>query len=82
MHTFMVDGNNADIAVCQSSPIDDMPLNTKEKTFDTKLRRNGLRWDFASFDLCKRCEEPVDVPDGLLISPAIPIVAIDSVEAQ
>jgi hypothetical protein len=43
VHPFMQNRHDADVAVEQLAPIDEVMLVAKEETVDAKLDRNGLR---------------------------------------
>jgi len=42
MHALMQDGHNPDVAIQEMTPVDEMALVAKEKSFDAELGRDGL----------------------------------------
>jgi hypothetical protein len=81
VHPLVQDGDDADVAVGQPSPVDDMTLVTEEVPVDAELRRNRPRCDAVGIDAFERIEPAGDVALGLRIAPALAGVAIDLVQA-
>lgn len=80
MSPFMQDRHDPDIAVRQSSPVDEVPFILEKIPFDAKFRRNGSRHYPMTFDSVESLEQAGDVAIRLFSSPAVPRVAIDFVE--
>jgi hypothetical protein len=80
MHPFVQDCHDADIAVRQSSPVDDMPFVSEAIPLDAELRWDGSRYHAVGCDLVERCEQTCNVVIRLFGSPMVPRLAVDFVE--
>ena len=81
MHALMQDRHDPDVPVREMSPVDEMMLVSKEEPIDTELGWDRFRRDTMCCDLVEGCEQAGDVFRGLIISPPVPGVAIDVIEA-
>ena len=80
MHPFVQDRHDADVAVRQSSPIDEMSFVSEEIPVDAELGRNGSRYYAVRSDLFESLEQTDDVAIRLFGAPMVPRVAVNLVE--
>ena len=69
VHSLVQDRHDADVAVRQSSPIDEMPFVTEEITVNAELGRNGSRGNLVGSDPVERFERAGDLAVRLFGSP-------------
>ena len=81
MHPFMQYRHDADVAVRQTSPIDEMALVAKVEPLDAEIRRDRARRHLVSVDALEGVEQAVDIAVRLLNPPAVPRIAIDFVKS-
>lgn len=79
VHPLVQDRHDADVAVREPPPIDEMPFVAEEVAIDAEFGRNGSRWRLVGWDAVDGLEQAGDAV-GLLRAPTIPGVAIDLVE--
>jgi hypothetical protein len=82
VHAFVQDCHDADIAVGEPAPVDEVPLVAKDVAIDPERRRDGPRQDAVALDPVERLEQTGDVALRLRLSPPVAGVAVDRVEAM
>lgn len=80
MHALVEDCYDADVAVGESSPVDDVAFVAQEIAVGTECCRDWSRWDAVGVDLVEGGEETGDIVVCLFGSLACPGVAVDVVE--
>lgn len=82
VHPFMQYRHDADVAIGQLPPVDEMLLVVEEKPIDAEFGRNGFRGDAMRGDPVEGGKQSGDVAVGLFGPPPIPRVTVDVVQAQ
>ena len=80
MHPLMQDRDDADVAIAEAPPIDEMPLVSEDVAVDPEIPRHRPRQNPVRLDPCEGFEQTGDVTLGLVLPPAVPCVAVDLVE--
>lgn len=65
MHPLVQHGDDADVAVREAAPIDEMPLVAEEITFHTEGSGNGLGRGLVRLNALEGHEQSADVMLGL-----------------
>ena len=81
MHPLVQDRHDADVAVREAAPVNDVALLAEVEALDPELGPDRFRDDAPAFDPVERREQFGDVSLGLLGAPAVTGVAVDVVEA-
>ena len=82
VHPLVQDRHDADIAVGEPAPIDEMVLVAEDKAIDAELGRNRPRGDAMRGNPFEGREQASDVSICLFGPPAIPGEAVDGIQAQ
>ena len=77
MHALVQHSDNADIAVGERPPVDQVMLIAAHKPLDTKLGWHGSPWDLTIGNGFKPRKEAEDIAFGLSLTPLLECVAID-----
>jgi hypothetical protein len=73
VHTFMEDCHNADVAIREMTPVDEMPLVAEEEPLDAEFGRDGFR---------DNTEKAGEAFFGLAVTPPIASVVVDVIKAM
>jgi hypothetical protein len=80
MHALMQDRHDADIAVAEPPPIDEVPFVLEEVAFDAELRWYRPRCHAMALDFPEGFEQSRNVTVRLFTPPLVAGVAVDIVE--
>lgn len=82
VHPLMQDRHDADVAVQEPPPVDEMMGVPKVEPLHPELGRNRARSDTVPFNPIKYSEQFGDVSIGLVSTPAAPRLAINLIQPQ
>ena len=80
MHPLMKNCDDADVAIPQLAPINDMTLITKKEAFNAEVSWNRARHHTVGGNLAESLEQPGDVSFRLVGTPLVTRIAVDFVE--
>jgi hypothetical protein len=82
VHPLVEDGDDAERAVGQAFPVDDVAPVAGVPAVDAELGGDAAPDDFAPGDGGEGLEEAADIAVGLGLAPGLPRVAVDLVEPR
>lgn len=81
MQSLMQDRYDADVAIAEPAPIDEVSFVSEDVPLNTELRRNRARRHLVRFDFLEGREQAGDMAVGLFSVPSVACVGVDRVEA-